>query len=81
MDTIEDWHEYSTNSNSWDQLSLNPLSLETTMREQEHLNWLIIATQWPIDDTFFQTFRHRLLPHIAILRLRNRLGFLSLRTV
>jgi hypothetical protein len=79
MESIDDWHDYEDNRNqeaSWDQLSLNPLSITETKMYQDHLNWLTIATQWPIDNKFYQTFHTYLEPYDHLLERRRHAGFI-----
>jgi len=84
MEFIDDWVNYVFDPNKyileeeWDNLSLQYVSDEITEKYKDKLNWSIIASNWQIDQQFYEKFRRQLDPCTQILKLRQQHGFLSI---
>jgi len=83
MDYIEDWvdyvydFDYFVKREEWDNVSLRFVSIETTEKYKNQLNWAIVASNWEIDQEFYQQFRTYLQPYTDILQKRIDIGLIS----
>lgn len=66
------------NSNDWDNLSIQYVSDDITSKYKDKLNWSIIATNWIIDQEFYDKYKQQLKPFRYILKIRKQNGFISI---
>lgn len=82
MDFIDDWIDYQYDADQyireqkWDNLSLQYVSDELTEKYKNQLNWSTIATNWPINASFYEKFKCQLEPYQQIIKLRQQYGFI-----